>query len=122
MNCAVCDTEGAHYNRAIVRSAAEESVGGLCSDCESELFGDTFEDPVWCQGESCVFCEDEGRIALPMHHMELIEVGEDEVIFEDHPVVDETPRLCPDHATLYVGVEPVPRPEPVEIEPEAISQ
>lgn len=120
MNCVVCSKEGAGYNRALVRMDDEETVGGLCSDCESELFGDTFDDPIWCQGDVCAFCDDHGGYALPMHHMELIEVDGDEVIFEDYPIGEQTPRLCVDHAALYFDLDlsfRAKRQDPIEISP-----
>jgi hypothetical protein len=96
MHCTVCRLPSA-YNRAVVDTVTEETLGCLCTSCIERFFGRSLSaaDP---SGTTCILCDRDGFYALPKWRCQTRSEENRIVIGNlDAPVADVTPRLCDRH-------------------------
>lgn len=107
MYCIRC-RDRVRYDRAVVRESDGRTVAGLCDACEREHLGRVLRDGYVDAGPDCLFCARSGVVALPLHRIDLCEVGE-RAEARGFPVEHTTPRLCADHAERVLGVDTAAR-------------
>ena len=96
MYCIRC-RDRVRYDRAVVRESDGRTIAGLCDACEREHLGRVLLDGYVDGGGDCAFCSRSGAVALPVHRIELHEVG-GRTETRGFPVDADTPRLGGDHA------------------------
>lgn len=99
MECVTCGRQ-AEPNRAVVDHVAGEIAGVLCPACETELFGDSLDEPCWNMTETCVLCQRDGFYELPKLGVELAdrEAADAGEAFAVRLRTDEpTPEMCDEH-------------------------
>ena len=94
MECVQCNEFG--FGRAIVRLGVEGNIGAVCDHCVHQLYGDVLQTPLWQHESGCIFCADEGEIALPLMECHIERDGRDD--FVEYHIDEATPTLCASHA------------------------
>jgi len=96
MHCTVCRLPSA-YNRAVVDTVTDETLGCLCTSCIERFFGRSLSAAEQTDS-TCILCDRDGFYALPKWRCRTKTDGDRLVIRDlDAPVTEATPRLCGRH-------------------------
>lgn len=96
MGCIVCDHE-AGYNRAVVTTATQSELGGLCMNCERREFGSRLELQETRTPSQCSFCDQESYVALPKWEPDPVYQQGELVNRVTYGLQCSTPKLCHQH-------------------------
>jgi hypothetical protein len=98
MNCTVCRLPSA-YNRAVVDTVTDETLGCLCTSCIEDFFGRSLATAEATDG-TCLLCKRDGFYALPKWRCETESNGHRvDIVALNAAVARATPRLCDRHYT-----------------------
>lgn len=96
MHCTVCRLPSA-YNRAVVDTCADETLGCLCTSCIEAFFGRSLSASETTD-DRCVLCDRDGFFALPKWECRTASEGHRVVIADlEATVTESVPRLCGRH-------------------------
>lgn len=113
MDCAVC-CEDTHLHRIILDAIEATFIGGFCSECEQEFFGNSLTHMSWNSTDGCLLCNRDGLYLLP--ELTIVKTNDRECLAEafdvDITISDMTPELCDEHLHRIVGADGLSEVEP----------
>lgn len=96
IRCTACRLRSA-YNRAVVDTVREETLGCLCTRCIEDFFGSSLASHERSDA-TCLLCDRDGLVALPKWHALTVRSGGDvRIRGVDYTITPRTPRLCDRH-------------------------
>lgn len=108
--CIVCGRD-AGFHRLAIDLHRDETVGGLCPECERTEFGRSLKRGFFRETEGCILCARDGHIALPVGEPVATRTADGEIQSEiDHEISGVTPRLCDEHFHTLAASEPPDAP------------
>lgn len=81
------------YNRAVVSLPREDSKGGLCRECEAQVFGEILSETAYRDG-TCTMCNRDGFYALPRWQPFEREEDGKVIVCNRIDITESTPTLC----------------------------